>query len=203
MKTFISFAENDHKFIHVLSGVLVQSGIDPLVASQVLAPGTPLDVKVQKMIKEADVILVILTSSSLRSRWVQQEIGFAKACNKPIVPLKTRGVSLPALLVGLEYVEFKPVNPVAGFEVVCRFLCDFADKHNIVIRKTVAVGSDDFRLLHLSHAMLCPKCKNVNVHVFVCLLCGEWVCVECGETIPPSSRAVSVKAKRSSSAHST
>jgi hypothetical protein len=203
MKTFISFAEKDHRFIHILSGVLVQSGIDALVASQVLAPGTSLDAKVQRMIEQADAVVVILTPSSLRSRWVQQEIGYAKAQRKPIIPLKTRSVSLPAMLLGLEYVEFKLVNPVPGFEAVCRFLSNFADEHHLDLRKSRLDDTDGFRLLHLPDAMLCPKCKNVDVHVFVCLLCGEWVCNECGETVPPSSRAVPSARRNSPSARSS
>jgi len=196
MKAFVSFAQKDHKLIHVLSGILVQSGIDALVATQVLTPGVRIDTKVQSMINEADVFVLILTPNALRSRWVQQEIGYARAQDKPITSLKSRTVSLPAMLDGLEYVQFKVSDPVPGFEAACRFLCNFGDKHKLNRRKSKLDNADGFEILHLPNAMLCPRCKHVDVHVFVCLACGEWVCAICGETIPPSSLAVERKANK-------
>jgi TIR domain len=79
MKVFLSFAQPDHRLIHVLSGALTEAGITPLVAAQRLSPGRRLEDKVRDMIAEADCLVVLNTVHGAKSRWVQQEIGCAKA----------------------------------------------------------------------------------------------------------------------------
>ena len=190
MKIFLSFAEGDHRLIHVLSGILAEAGIDVLVATKLLSPGMRLDEKVKSMIGKAHCVLVILTPKSLRSHWVQQEIGCAKALGKHIVPLKTGITRLPAMLDGVEYFKFKPSDPASDFQRVSGYLCKYADKKRLKRRRSMLGKNEDFEVLHLPHAMLCPKCKNVDVHVFLCLLCGQWVCHACGGTVPPDARAV-------------
>jgi hypothetical protein len=89
MKVFLSFAQPDHRLIHVLSGALIEVGITPLVAGQRLSPGRRLEDKVCDMIAESDCVLVLNTTRGAKSHWVQQEIGCAKA-------LRTLSRSRPA-----------------------------------------------------------------------------------------------------------
>ena len=193
MKVFISHASTDHALVHVLAGALAEHGIDGLVAGRRMSPGTRLDKKVRDMIEESDCVVVINTPSASRSRWVQQEVGCARALDKHIVPLKTQRAKLAAMLEGLEYYQFKTSEPADHFSVVASHLRKFAIKNGIRVRTMTTVGDDVWenlgQILHLPHSMLCPKCKHVDVHLWVCLLCGDWVCVECGATVPPDSRA--------------
>jgi len=96
MKVFISFARPDHHFVHSLSGALMEHGITPLIAANRLSPGARLEDKVKAMIAESNCVIVLNTPASARSRWVNQEIGTAKALNKHILPLKTRQAQLAA-----------------------------------------------------------------------------------------------------------
>ena len=163
-----------------------------------MAPGVRIDEKVQKLIQDAHVVVVLNTATSSRSRWVQQEIGAAKALSKLIVPLKTRGSKLAAMLEGCEYYEFKASDPDHDFYRVACYLREYATKRRIkVFEKPDPIHEYEqlFQLAHLPQAMLCPGCKTVDVHVFVCLLCGEWVCPECGETIPYESTADAATAR--------
>lgn len=195
MKVFISFAKQDHHLVHHLIGLFVEQGITPLVATQRLSPGERLDEKVRRMIKESNCVLVIYTTNAARSRWVEQEIGVAKAFNKYIVPLKTHKSKLSAMLDGYEYYEFNASDPATDFFRVTEYLKEVAVAKGFTIQE-IEFDSDDFILLHLPHAMLCPKCKAVDIHVFLCLLCGEWICGPCGATIPPSSRAGGNKSEK-------
>ncbi len=194
MKAFISFAQRDHQLMHHLSGALAEKGISPLVATTRLSPGVRLDDKVKRMIRESHVVVLLNTPTASRSRWVQQEIGCAKAFSKTIIPLKTRGAKLAAMLEGVEYYEFKASDPADNFCRVASYLSDYADEKRIKINKKESRSDLNklFQLVHLPQAMLCPSCKTVDVHVAVCLMCGDWVCFECGYTIPFDSTADSV-----------
>ncbi|MDO8477823.1 MAG: toll/interleukin-1 receptor domain-containing protein [Candidatus Rokubacteria bacterium] len=191
MKTFISHAQKDHGLVHALAGALHEAGIEPVVAARRLMPGTRLDEKVQRLIEEADCVVVLGTPAAATSRWVQQEIGCAKALGRYIVPLKTRGTRLAAMLEGLEYYVFSRKDIASDFSRVASVLRQWAIDRKIKISPETDSPEIDnvFQILHLPHPLLCRKCKHVDNHVAVCLLCGEWLC-ECGAIIQPDSRAL-------------
>ncbi|MBI4465516.1 MAG: TIR domain-containing protein [Acidobacteria bacterium] len=141
--------------------------------------------------KESDCVVVLCTAIAAKSRWVQQEIGCAKALNKHIVPLKTRGARLAAMLEGYEYYKFKRTDASSEFSHIASLLRQWAlDRRLKVGPETDAPNIDKFfQILHLPHALVCLRCKNVDNHLAVCFLCGDWVCFHCGHTVPPESRA--------------
>jgi len=192
MKVFISFAQKDHHLVLLLSSVLLENGLTPLVATQRLTPGVRLDDKVHQMINESDCVIALNTPNAAESIWVQQEIGTARALGKYIVPLKSRRVRLTAMLEGYEYYEFKTSDPKGDFNHIATFLINYAAQHDIdfaSIDTSDEALSKFSQILHLPNALVCPQCKIVNNHVWICLLCGDWLCVECGELVPPESRA--------------
>ncbi len=192
MKVFISHAKGDHSLVHSMAGALAEEGIEPVVAMQRLSPGTRLDDKIEALINESDCVIVLNTPNASRSHWVQQEVGCAKAHGKHIVPLKTRRAPLAAMLQGLEYYQFRVSSPSGDFERVAAHLREYATQNGIAIlsrRDRGSASTEMAQIIHLPFALLCPKCQLVEVHVFVCHLCGDWVCVGCGATIPPHSRA--------------
>jgi hypothetical protein len=97
------------------------------------------------------------------------------------------------MLEGYEYFMFKKTDPGSDFRKVAGHLRDWALKSSLEVGPLAALDQEDsmtyFQILHLERALVCPKCKNIDNHVAVCKLCGEWVCIECGETIPPPSGA--------------
>jgi hypothetical protein len=196
MKTFISFATPDHRLVHVLSGTLTEAGITPLVAALRFSPGRRLEDKVRDMIAGSDCVVVLNTVRASRNRWVQQEIGCAKAFQKDIIPLKTRTARLAAMLDGYEYHTFSATDPLSDFIRVAAYLRNYAEKRRLPVYKAAEIQTDDSMVLHLPHALVCPRCKKTDIHVFLCLLCGDWVCTECGETIPPTARADDAVAKQ-------
>jgi hypothetical protein len=190
LKVFISFTEQDHRLVHSLSAALVRMGITPVVATSQFAFGVRLDEKVRKLIRGSDAIVVILTPKGTKSKWVQQEIGCAKAFGKQIVPIKTRGVKVPGMLVGLEYLEFKLSDPTIDLAKVAAYLGDEADRRGIELRKTNLRKNtfETIQFLHLDWPVVCRKCHFADNHVAVCMLDGDWLCMNCGEVVPPSSR---------------
>jgi len=86
MKVFLSYAREDEAIAHLLAYILGQHNIECLI-DRTLKAGTKFDAALKQMIRAADAVLVLLTESSISSAWVNQEVGFAVACNKVIWPL--------------------------------------------------------------------------------------------------------------------
>lgn len=86
MKLFISYSRTDEAVVHLLSHILESKGITCLYDRR-LPPAQDFSTNLQEMIKEADLVLLLLTKSAACSAWVNQEIGFATALQKPIWPL--------------------------------------------------------------------------------------------------------------------
>ena len=81
-----------------------------MVATERRSPGVRLDLKVRRLINEADSFVVLLTKKGGQSRWVQQEIGAAQSYSKRIFALKARSVGVPGMLEGTEYLPFRFLN---------------------------------------------------------------------------------------------
>jgi len=113
---FVSHATRDKKAVE-----LVRSRIEPLGVSLYLAEhdnkaGERLSSKVEDSLSRSDAVLVLLTPNGYDSLYVQQEIGFATARNKLVIPLlapELAGVSL-GMLNDIEYILFDPTNPADG-----------------------------------------------------------------------------------------
>ena len=191
MKVFISHDEkNDHRLAHSLAGLLLESGMEPLIASQRRQPGKAIDEKIREMIEESDCVVVFVTYYGNRNQWVQQEIGLAKALDKHIVPVTTRGVRPVGALGNLtEYLRIKRKDPSYGYAILITALKAYAADNGIEVGKPRSDdAASEFTIIHLTSAHRCPQCGNIDIHVGLCHLCGDWVCLPCGETIPPTAR---------------
>lgn len=74
--------------------------------------------KIKQAIKQSDAFVVLLTDNSQYSPYVQQEIGFAEAHQKPIIPLVQPGIKEKclAMLMGREYIPLNFDNPVESLK---------------------------------------------------------------------------------------
>ncbi len=87
-------------------------------------PGRSIAEKVKDAIASADALVVLLTRNGRRSAYVQQEIGFAEAKGKLVVPLVEPGVDRDglAMLEGREYIPFDLRNPGPGMASLLDYL---------------------------------------------------------------------------------
>lgn len=78
----------------------------------------------KQAIARADALVVLLTKDGQASSYVQQEIGFAEAKGKLIVPLVEPGVSEQglAMLQGREYIPFDLNNPAPALASLLNYL---------------------------------------------------------------------------------
>jgi hypothetical protein len=87
-RIFLSYSELDKNKLKALrSAINKREGLDPIIVSERRKVGQSLAEKVKQCMHEADCLMPILTRRSINSQWVNQEIGFAEAMKKPIVPL--------------------------------------------------------------------------------------------------------------------
>lgn len=86
-----------------IKDALKSQGFSPYVATDVIEPAQHISRKIENAIDKSDAFVVLLTDNSVKSPWVQQEIGYAKS-RIPVVPVKTQGVRPPALLEGCDCV---------------------------------------------------------------------------------------------------
>lgn len=85
MKIFISYSEKDRGISHLLTYIMEKDG-NEVCMDKHIEPGKKFDEAIQSMITESDAVLLILTENAIKSAWVNQEIGFATALKKHIVP---------------------------------------------------------------------------------------------------------------------
>ena len=117
-KVFVSHSSKDNEIVNSLYSVLKQSGIEVYAVLFSPEPGIQLSKKILEGIKTSDCVLVLLTSDSVISQWVQNEIGMAKALGKLIIPIVDKGVKVPSLLTGIEYIRFDKRDPLRTIEYI-------------------------------------------------------------------------------------
>jgi len=86
LKVFISYSRKDEAVAHLLAYILRERHIECLIDRELRA-GDKFDAHLQQMIRESDLLLILLTKNAANSAWVNQEIGFATAHGKHIWPI--------------------------------------------------------------------------------------------------------------------
>ena len=121
-KVFIShnINENNSSIIQILEDQIPDS-ITLYVAEHDLKPGSDLTVEIENAIADSDAIIVILNNDNF-SEWVQQEIGYAKAHNKIIIPLVEKGAKAKGMIQGVTWIDIDMGKPQAALRKVRKTL---------------------------------------------------------------------------------
>ncbi len=117
---FISYSREDFRFVEKLEKELQQQDIDVWVDKRRIDPGERVSNKLDAAILEHDYFAVVLSPESIRSEWVQKEIGAAlsieaninrrKSDFVKIIPLMLREVQLPDSIRDKNYIDFRDEN---------------------------------------------------------------------------------------------
>jgi hypothetical protein len=94
-RVFISYSHSDRQTVERLVGLISKPGISPMWDADLL-PGSGFSEQIQSYIRNSHVFLPVLTPASAERPWLHQEIGFAIALGKPVLP-----VALGCLPVGI------------------------------------------------------------------------------------------------------
>jgi hypothetical protein len=97
MRVFISYAEDDRIKAEKIQKYLGSIGMHVLWDRRFALGSVFLD-EIKRQIAYSHIFLPIVTSSAIKSRWVDQEVGYAVAMNVPILPVAYG--ELPAGMIG-------------------------------------------------------------------------------------------------------
>ena len=86
---FISYASEDQNKMKALRRAISMKyrGFKPIVVVDRRNAGKPLTDKVKNGIKDTDYFMPIITRNSISNQWVNQEIGYAAAKDREIIPI--------------------------------------------------------------------------------------------------------------------
>lgn len=111
---FISHSINDMVLVRHIANFLDINGIEPIIAEDILEPGSILPQKFKELIDRSSVFLVLLTNNGVRSQWVMKECEYAFQKNKVIIPIKEQNVSIRGTWFpsDIEWIEFSMTDGV-------------------------------------------------------------------------------------------
>lgn len=116
-RIFVSYSHEDRKYLDGLKEILQKHGvvegdevsiIDPF--SGVFSAGEDIRESIKKEIQSASKVVIIYTSNSASSQWVNYEVGMADALNKPVIVVGTRGSGKTTLLSALKHIQLIEID---------------------------------------------------------------------------------------------
>lgn len=121
---FFSHSGSDKQWAAWIAEAAKKGGIAVYLFEHDPRPGVQIAQKIKVAISSSDALVVLLTPQSQSSAYVQQEIGYAEAQAKLIIPLVWSDGQKPtlAMLEGREYVPFDSANPQAALGTLLRYL---------------------------------------------------------------------------------
>ncbi|WP_321421350.1 toll/interleukin-1 receptor domain-containing protein [uncultured Methanobacterium sp.] len=85
-RVFISFMHEDKIKVERLAKILKDNGLEPMWSKN-LQPSIPFTNEIMRFIAHSHFFIPFITKASIKRGWVNQEIGYAKALNIPILPI--------------------------------------------------------------------------------------------------------------------
>ncbi|MEE9233833.1 MAG: toll/interleukin-1 receptor domain-containing protein [Candidatus Acidoferrales bacterium] len=123
-RIFLSHSGTDKEWVKWIASNANNIGIHVYLYEHDPQPGTLIADKIKQAIQNSDALVVLLTRNSQFSPYVQQEIGFAEANRKRIIPLVQPGIQNQglAMLEGREYIPFDFYNPQNALSTLLGYL---------------------------------------------------------------------------------
>jgi hypothetical protein len=123
LKIFISYSHVDSEFAQTLHNDLKIIGHDPWLDSYQITPGDSIVTKVQNGLRESSFMIVVLSNSALKSKWVDEEWkekywDAAQDRKIKIIPVRCEECDLPIFLRTKQYADFAKSYAV-GFASLC------------------------------------------------------------------------------------
>jgi hypothetical protein len=108
---FISYSRRDDVVMRRIVAFLRKQGIKVWVDNEKLTPGTPIwEAEIEKAIKAAPAIVVVLSPDSKDSEWVRREISLADQYRKRVFPILVSGdeeKSISLRLINRQFVDIR------------------------------------------------------------------------------------------------
>ncbi|MBC7876160.1 MAG: toll/interleukin-1 receptor domain-containing protein [Anaerolineales bacterium] len=110
-QVFMSYSRRDDVVMRRIVAFLRKQGIKVWVDNERLIPGTPIwEEEIEKAIKSASAVVVVLSPDSKNSEWVRREISLADQYRKRVFPVLVNGdeeKSISLRLINRQYVDIR------------------------------------------------------------------------------------------------
>lgn len=113
--SFFSYSRTDQGFAIKLADDLRRNGIDIWFDQNDIPKGALWDIEIELALRKCDTLIVVISSNSVRSNNVLDEISFAIEEGKKIIPIKISNCDIPFRIRRLQYIEFTN-NYLKGLE---------------------------------------------------------------------------------------
>lgn len=129
MRVFVSHSgiKEDMAFARKLGKLLVQRLNAHAFTTHELSLGENWETKLRNELRQADVVLVLLSRDSVSSKWVLHELGAAWAMHKPIIPVVTTRDILKKIPVALDPNSALEFEDIDSAEKADHFIQAFED----------------------------------------------------------------------------
>ncbi|MCU0865727.1 MAG: toll/interleukin-1 receptor domain-containing protein [Planctomycetes bacterium] len=112
MSVFISYSSPDKAIARRLAVDLRQAGVEVWFDEFQLRAGDPILTSIREGIERSDVLLVLISASSIRSTWVESEVReaierYGDASGPVIVPVRIDDTEPPSFLRSVAYVDLR------------------------------------------------------------------------------------------------
>lgn len=128
---FMSYSRRDDIVMRRIVTFLRIQGIQVWVDNEKLIPGTPIwEEEIERAIKSAPAIVVVLSPDSKSSEWVRREISLADQYRKRVFPVLVRGdeeSSLSLRLIGRQFVDVRK-DEAAGLKSLTTSLVRYLEE---------------------------------------------------------------------------
>lgn len=110
-KVFVSHSSLDKRFVRRLVKRLADEGFETWLDEKELRAGDALGAEIAKALSQARVVLVVVSSASVKSKWLRYELNLATGrmvkgeCR--LIPVVIGDVEPPPEVAGLLYADFR------------------------------------------------------------------------------------------------
>ena len=138
---FLSHATADTAHLALVCPQIEAMGISLYLAEHDPKAGTLLSQKVIDAILRCQAVVVLITTTSLNSAFVQQEVGIAHQAGKLIVPIVEKGIDTRQLgiLQGIEHIPFDLSEPAETMAKITANLQPLVVNHITAMNVSVSV----------------------------------------------------------------
>jgi len=141
-QVFMSYSRRDKDVMWRTTTFLRKQGVNVWVDNEKLIPGTPIwEEEIEKAIKAASAVVVVMSPDSKNSEWVRREISLADQYRKHILPILVRGdedSSITLRLVTRQYVDMRE-NEEAGlsslYSALSAYLGEVGAQKNEIVQQ--------------------------------------------------------------------
>ncbi len=159
--SFFSYSRADKDFALKLADDLRKDGISIWFDQIDIPKGTLWDVEIEKALKNCDTLIVVISTNSVKSNNVLDEISYAIEEGKKIIPVKISNCDIPFRIRRLQYIEFTK-NYSNGLQTLISTLKNGPVKPPIKVKSNV----NKYWIITLSIILLCSIIFGIRKMVF-------------------------------------